>query len=463
MPSNRAPETDAVAFLGSRRPNTAIEGHASQAKVLRRLVLIVFGLNLISSVLFMSVVRRRVYDDHFNIKDVHAYATQRLSVATLLRQKNAPGPTSYLWMAATVRLLGGPELLDARIGACLSWVVLVAGILAAARFTSDPGLWYGALLVALVFPHSVEATATVLTEGPALLFAMLGAFVWIEFTVGSEPSPKQWVAGLAGGLCMGVAVSCRQYYIALLPAAALFLLWSWWLQRPRRTARWGNGVILSLAAAAAPVILLMWVWKGLSSPGMVSGASYANITSKVALNISRPLVAAFYCAFYLLPLTFPIMLQIPPRKRWRALLIALLGGLTAAHFSSFLLQPGPLNTVVHTIARAPSGESLLVGLVAAVAIYNGIGMAMLLWARRATLLAQPPFMFALLIIAFFIAEQVGVGGTSPFFDRYVLQVAPFLGLIAFSIFPRLNCSRAAALTAMLAVSQVMLWRFGFVS
>jgi Dolichyl-phosphate-mannose-protein mannosyltransferase len=461
MPSDRAPETHAVTSSDSKRPSTAIGGHTSQAKVLRRLVLIVFGLNLISSVIFMSVVRRPVYDEHFHIADVHAYATQGLSVATLLRQRNAPGPTSYLWMVATVRLLGGPELLDARIGACLSWVVLVAGILAAARFSSDPGLWYGALLVALVFPHSVEATATVLTEGPALLFAMLGAFVWIEFAVSSEPSPKQWVAGLAGGLCMGIAITCRQYYLALLPAAALLLLWGSWLQRPRRTARWGNGVILSLAAAVAPVLLLMLVWKGLSSPGMVSGASYGNITSKVALNVFRPVVAAFYCAFYLLPLTFPIMLQIPPRKRWRGLLIALLGGLAAARFSSFLLQPGPLNTAVRAIARTPFGESLLVGLVAAVAIYNGIGVATLLWERRAALLAHPPFVFALFIIVFFIAEQVGVGGTSPFFDRYVLQVAPFLGFIAFSVLPRLTYSRAAALTAMLAVSQVMLWRFAF--
>jgi hypothetical protein len=127
------------------------------------------------------LVNRPVYDDPFNIYDVHNYATRGLSVDSLMSQRNPPGPTGFLWMAAGVRLLHGDELRDARIASLASWLLLGAGILMAARFSKFAQLWYGSLLCLLVFPHAVEAAATVLTEGPAMLFTLLGVLAWTEF------------------------------------------------------------------------------------------------------------------------------------------------------------------------------------------------------------------------------------------------------------------------------------------
>lgn len=80
-----------------------------------RFVVLVFALNIISAGLFIALVHRPVYDDPFNVFDVHNYATRGLSMETLLSHRNPPGPTGFLWMAAEVRLLGGNELTDARI------------------------------------------------------------------------------------------------------------------------------------------------------------------------------------------------------------------------------------------------------------------------------------------------------------------------------------------------------------
>ena len=63
---------------------------------------------------------------------------------------------------------------------------------------------------------------------------------------------------------------------------------------------------------------------------------------------------------------------------------------------------------------------------------------------------------------FFVGEQFGVGGDVPFYDRYILQLAPFLGLIAFFLIPKLTTSRATALAGMYLLSQEMLWRFLFI-
>jgi hypothetical protein len=67
----------------------------------------------------------------------------------------------------------------------------------------------------------------------------------------------------------------------------------------------------------------------------------------------------------------------------------------------------------------------------------------------------------LLVIVFFVVEQIGVGGNLAFFDRYVLQLAPFLGLLAVSVLPRLTPLRILALAALSVLSHVMLWRFVF--
>ena len=44
-----------------------------------------------------------------------------------------------------------------------------------------------------------------------------------------------------------------------------------------------------------------------------------------------------------------------------------------------------------------------------------------------------PVVFALLAVVFFIIEEAGAGGNIPLYELYVVQTAPFLGLIAFAL------------------------------
>jgi hypothetical protein len=428
-----------------------------------RPIILLFSLNVVSALLFMSLVNCPVYDDKYNISDVHAYASKGFSVATLLAHTNPPGPTSFLWMAAGVRLLRGEELLDGRIAVLLSWVLLVAGVLIFARYSDFSPMWYGAVLALLVFPHTVEATATLLTEGPSLLFAVLGVLAWTEFASRPSVTPVSLTLGLAGGLSMGIAVTCRQYNLALLPAAMLFALYEFRQHRRGSSGRtlWLIGAIVSLVLAVAPVFFLALVWKGLSSPGMATRTSYSNWEAGVGLNFSRPIIAAFYIMAYLVPLTFPVMLGIKQAQRWRILLAALLGGAVAAYYSSSLLTPGPLHTVVKTLSRGSILQNVFLGLIAVVAIYNACALGLLMWEKRSMILSSPPVAFALLTIVFFIGEQIGVGGNIPFYDRYLLSAAPFLGLIAFSLLPRLTYPRLLALVTMSLAGHIILWRYAF--
>ena len=427
-----------------------------------RFVILLFALNGVSAVFFISLVNRPVYDEPYNIFDVHNYATKGLSVDTLLSHRNPPGPTGFLWMAAGVRLLGGEELRDARIAVLLSWILLAAGILIGAGYSRFPQLWYGALLATLVFPHAAEATGTLLTEGPSLLFAVWGVLIWSEVASRPNVTPGVLFAGMLGGLSMGVAVTCRQYYLALLPATALFGLYRWRELAIKEKPRWVVGVILSLAFAALPVILMILVWKGISSPGMATGTSYHHMwKATVGLNLSRPIVVAFYIGMYLVPLTFPAMFRWKASQHLGAMLIAVLGGIAIAYFHSLFLQPGPLNSLIRFASRLPHGGTVLFAAIATVVLYNAGSFCSLLWEQRQALSSCTPAAFAFLVVVFFVAEQIGVGGNLPFYDRYVLQLAPFLGLISFAVLPRLSPARLLALSGLLVLSHIMLWRFAF--
>ena len=128
---------------------------------------------------------------------------------------------------------------------------------------------------------------------------------------------------------------------------------------------------------------------------------------------------------------------------------------------SALLQPGPFNSVVGILSRTPRVQSLFFAMIVGATIYNLVAVVLMFWEKRTILFSCPPVAFSILAIVFFMAEQFGVQGNLPFYDRYVIQLAPFLGVAAFALLPKLSMSRLLVLGASSALGQYMLWRYAF--
>jgi len=408
-------------------------------------LVVVFAINALSAILFMLVVNHPVFDGGSNLHDVHAYVVHGISVASIHAQHNPPGPLSFIWMAVAVRLTGHYELLSAGMAVLFSWFLLVAGTIIAGRYSQWPQLWYSAALSALIFPHS-----------------MTGVLIWTEAASRLNrisSSSLTWL--IVGGLFIGLSITSRQYYLALLPSAGVLALLLLKSRPPGDKLQWFGGIAVSLAVAVIPVILLLLIWKGISSPGMEAGTADPNYQVGVGLAWFRPVQVIFYTALYLVPYSFPAMWGMSLTRRWPALAGAAAAGFAATYFRNILVNPGPLNSVIETASRIPAGATLVFWLIATVTIYNAVAVGFLLWEERAELRLCVPAIMALLVIFFFIAEQLGVGGNIPFYDRYILQLAPFLGLIGFWLFPKFTRSRILVIVAMSAFSQEMLWRYFF--
>lgn len=419
-----------------------------------RLLRALLGLHLLSALLFIAVVAEPKFDEKNMLRDAARYTREGVTLDALRDHVNAPGPGSYLWLCLPTWLLGA-RLWAYRLGAWASWLVLGAWLLRPREPSADELPGAPILLAALVFPHSAVCTALMLTEGPALLAAVVGATLWIRGTFGEGDrgrAPRQ----LGGAVVIGLAIICRQYYLALVPAMAVTL----WLHRRRAQRR--ALAVASVLLGLLPLALLALVWGGLASPRIASGQSYSRSSASVGLNLARPLLALGYTAVYLVPFTFPIVLSVRGAARRVSLGAALLAVLAAAIWLRVdLLQWGPVNTVVGGLERrvAGLGRALLLGLVFASSY--GLCACALAWDRWGTRAAGLTFSIA--VLPFFVAEQVGVSGHQ-FFDRYVLQVAPFIGVIgaaAGAACGRWRTAQAAVLLGLFGVSQLMLWRYAF--
>ncbi len=441
---------------------TALLGSAEQDRRKRYLAfaLLLLTLNTVSSLLFMAKITRPVFDDQYNIVDVNRYAAEGLTLDAVKNHVNPPGPTSFVWMAEAVRALGGDPLRDARLGALASWLVLALCIVVAGQKLRlhSAELWYAALLVTLAFPHAPMAMATVLTEGPAAMFAVLGAIAWAEFMAAETVTGKIFATAIAGGFCVGFAVTSRQYYLALLACWPILLLYRW---RSKLSGSAVTAAFLALAAAAAPILCLILVWHGLSSPNIVAGVSYTKWSSKVGFNLIRPAIAAFYVGLYFVPLTISEAVHGRLATRKKILAFAGFGGIATALIGASFVQPGPLHTLLGVGERVPHGANILLAAVAAITIYNFTLFADSAWERRDELIRNPVVVLSSLVIVFFILEQVGVGGNIPFYDLYVMQIAPFLGVVAFAVYPRLKTARMIPLALLWVLGQVTLWRYLF--
>lgn len=402
--------------------------------------------NLLSAGLFIALSDRPVFDDASHLRDVVRYVNDGVSYQTVREHQNPTGPVAFIWMAV-VGSSAGSGLGGSRAAITLCWAIAGLGLLWHCSRAQNPTPWLGALTAALVAPHAITATATMLTEGPSIALSMLGVLLW------SRAGERAWMAVL-GGVLIGLAVATRQYYVALLGALAGPLALSI-AQRERplpvRTLAFG------FAGGALPVVALLSVWGGFSSPAMVMGLSYGGVTSKVGLSVDRPLVALFYIAAHMLPFGVPFAFQIRGRTRVVAVALATCAALVVCFFGWSWLSPGPLRSIVAAIDAGSGLGRAIVALVVFAVTYGAAGWAV---AIGRALQQDPPseLTVSVAFIGLFVLEQAAVGGDIKFYERYVFQLAPFIGLLSWSIWPGAHLARTMACAALWLAGQAMLWR-----
>jgi hypothetical protein len=217
--------------------------------------------------------------------------------------------------------------------------------------------------------------------------------------------------------------------------------------------------VSTLVSAVLLVLWLVLVWGGLSSPGMAAGTSMPGWVARSGLNPERPLIALFYICVYSLLLFWPALLEgrIKAKVEW------FIGGtlVTSAVILAGVqvVQAGPLKAVLDRVFGVGILQTIAASILAGIGAAALAQLVMLFHQRRDALMRSPFVLVSILVVVFFVAEQIAVGGNIPFYERYLLQIAPFLGMIRAFAIPRIRTADVAIWLAMAGAGQLMLWRY----
>jgi 4-amino-4-deoxy-L-arabinose transferase-like glycosyltransferase len=427
----------------------------------RSLAMVLGVLSLLSALLFISTCPTPVFDDLANMRDIQRYAADGVNGSTLAAHVNPAGPAGYIWAAvmgqAIAHLSGLPLLTGARLTVWLGWLVLfimICIMVRSGRERKGPAIAGAMYATILVAPHSGMSQALLLTEGPAVLFCVAACLFYLRAAENEDQgSMRLW---LLCGLLAGIAVIIRQYYLAVLPAFAAAVLFDADPKRGLARRLWRS--LLMLAAASIPVAALVLVWGDLTSPGMVSGASYAGYKAKLGIDVLRPLDAALAVSVYSAMVLAPAGIAAARKVPFTIPLLLAIAAAVACAFSRFP-DEGPVHSICQ-LADSVMGHQLMRYAVVIVAVYLLSALALDLEpGELGQLWKDPGFRIASFALLLFIAEQFFVGGNIPFYDRYVMQYMPFIGLLAFRLLRHPRYAALAGYAGMFAISQMMLWRF----
>lgn len=416
----------------------------------------------ISAALFIAFADKPVFDDIFNLPDVLRYAREGVSLRTIEPHINPAGPLAYVWMGALGTLLGG-ELWSFRLVNLLSLLAL-GGVLT----------WFGRKISAvaaaacamLVNPYLPLASASLLTEVPSLLALMLGVLLWHSgLSSSSAPGWAMSTRLIGGGTLIGLAITGRQYYLAALPAMAIvagtmLLTHSRYALRPVTVA----ALAASLVVAVVPVLVLFWLWGGLTPRGMQTNLSEGGFSAKIGFGAVRPLTALLLIGIYTIPLLWLQSGKLVDRGALFICSALALVVVAAVPQDALWCIPGVQNVCgpvggleVYASSKA-AALGLLYNVAASLVGFYGVfllGQALLQSKFSA---ADSMSVFAATFLLMFVIEQFFVGGNIPFYERYMLQVAPFIGLCVAS---RSNFSVVRALAGslpLLVLGQHRLWK-----
>jgi hypothetical protein len=374
-------------------------------------------------------------DEGAGLRDVSRYVADGVTIESLRDHVNAAGPLAFVAMAMSGEAVG-----DLHLGSrLLSLFAAAASALLMFRIARCIGGSKTAAAIAsallLVNPYAPLAAGSMLTESFSIMLLLFGVYLWIgAISLEGQPtwSPRIWAAALV----LGLSVTSRQYYLAV-----IFALWctNAWLDLRRfawRESAQVAAVALRHAAfglvMVAPIAFLVAIWGGLAPPLLRDGISHPGWDAEIGINLYRPLSAMMLCGLYSLPLAVLLVdrTTFRPRPLFTTALLSLC--LAAALDlprlfcdSTQQVTCGPVDAVFSAVATIGLGAPLAaVMLWVAMLCLLAIGKALRPDAGRVLALQ----IMAVTALAVFVLEQVFVGGNIPFYDRYIHQVWPLLVL-----------------------------------
>ncbi|MFN8346804.1 MAG: hypothetical protein U0X91_17520 [Spirosomataceae bacterium] len=293
-------------------------------------------------------------------------------------------------------------------------------------------------------------------------FALMAILAGVYYLQRIADNKDSYLPLILCGLSMGIALISRLYYICIIPCLVFCLFYIY------RNDKFSRNLIikisLPLLLSVAPLFVFYTIWGSLTPPLFNKGEVFRNSKIYLGLNLLRPLSALCYVGIY----CFPFFAVFNPSlliKKWPFWPIAGTVGF-------FITR----NVYLWRLERVHTGTGLIDAIVtSSYKLNDSIGsltyfvsvsiaiMGVLLLINKfiSSLREKEAILdiFSYTLVLLFIVQQTFVSGQTPFYDRYLIQIAPFLGLITFDKKIKFDYRLLSLVIIYLIIGQFILWRF----
>jgi hypothetical protein len=419
---------------------------------------------LCSSLCFLFLKEKLVFDEPEHLIDLSVYAQNGLSSTTLQQQGNENGVMSYYFLSLLSYFFSLKSWVFFRLSACLSWVFIFwAGWFFFRK--KEPHYSYYQFIILFTFTsfYAQLGAATILTEGPSLFY--FTALLITLYFYQKKPHLPVWFLSC---FLLGVCMSSRFYQLALLPAVGLWFLGITW--HHRGSLQWWT-MLGVMALALLPLVWILWQWKGFTPP--LFSERYPSYTNEVAWSWHRPTSALFLIGIHLLPW---LILGGFRLRKWAMEALIFIGlALVVRHSLGYVWDlswtspssSGPIDALLSYGYRLDSAVGAAADvLLMALSMRTLFELVCRIIRDFPSVTKWPQLSIrwiAVFYIFWYVVEQFFVGASVPFYERYLLLIYPAMGWLIFDYFlyQKITLKIQLYLLLNLLISTWGLWRFYF--
>jgi hypothetical protein len=422
----------------------------------KAIVSILLAVVLIPSVVFLQIMPVPTFDETYHLTDIYRYINLGINRETIYAQTTPTGPATHRWAALWGKLFGS-KLSTLRLSIWICWIAICLIFYKLFKQEHKDKLLFSFLFL-FTNPYASCLSGLVMTEAFGLMAILAGVY----YLQKSSYNPTDYFSLILCGLCMGIAIVSRLYYICIIPCLAVCMLYMY------RNNSYSRDLFIKLSLlllfAIAPLFILYTIWGSITPPLFNKGEVFRNSKIYLGVNLLRPLSALLYVGIY----CFPFFLIFNPKlliKKWPFWPIAFL----VSFFVTY-------NVYLWRLERVHTGTGLIDALVTFAYKINGTvgtlayfisvcvaAMGVLLLIHKSLISLKTHVsviaLFSYTLVLFFIIQQSFVSGQTPFYDRYLIQIAPFLGLITFDAKIKFDYRLLSLVIIYLIIGQFILWRF----
>jgi hypothetical protein len=371
-----------------------------------------------------------VFDENEHLRDIKLYQFNDFSVTIFGKHSNAPGFGVHFLMGYLGKLLQSNNIIVYRSVVFISLLVLsIFGFIYNKRTGENSFIALSSLFL-ICNPYSFLCSASIMTEFISIAF-VLPSVIILAYCQTKLPIK------LILAFCIGLGIISRLYFIAAIPA--LFFMFNFDVYK----YFYIKSIVLQVlffSILCLPIFFLLYSWGGISPPMQIRSGDITNI----GISPVKPFICVCYIGYYV---SFLFLSNV---RKTNIYILAIAIFVTICihqlqinvwNYSDKQISTGIIYKAINYFSNAYI-KNAVSSLLLTYSLYWGITFFKKAIFNLLVFSKDSFYIFSVFFLIFFVFEQFLIGGTIPFYERYLLVVSIFYGYVTIKCLPSLNIKRA---------------------